>query len=95
LAVVKSPDPPSVLIVEAIEGTRARPSNTVVFNEDGTERLRLSVPSLSETSWRIGYYLAYVDQKEQIVAVYSTRVGDLRGKLDLRTGELMDVHEWR
>src|SRR5437016_2121575 len=90
VSVVESADPPSVLVVEGLEDNTARPSNAIVFNENGTERLRLSAPKLPEASWQIGYYLAYVDVQHQLVAIYSTRVGDLWGRPDLRTGELRE-----
>ncbi|WP_377267978.1 hypothetical protein [Peterkaempfera sp. SMS 1(5)a] len=94
-SVVGRDDPPGVLVVEALEGGAAKPSNAVVFNEDGTERLRLAPPHLPEPSWRIGYYMAYEDPQGRLVAVYATRAGDLWGRPDLTTGELLDVHEWR
>lgn len=95
LSVIESSDPPGVLVVEALENNSVRPSNAVVYNEDGSERLRLKAPELPEPSWRIGYYLAFMDEFDQLIAVYSTRVGDLKGTPDLRTGELFDIGEWR
>ncbi|WP_055591487.1 hypothetical protein [Peterkaempfera griseoplana] len=94
-SVVRCVDPPGVLVVESLEGGSPQPSNAVVFDEDGTERLRLAPPELPEPSWRIGYYLAYEDPQGRLLAVYATRVGDLWGRPDLTTGELLDVHEWR
>lgn len=95
VSVVGWADPPSVLVVEDPEGNAARPSNAVVFDPDGSERLRLAAPPVPEPSWRIGYHTAYIDNQGLIVAVYSTRVGDVWGRPDLRTGELHDVREWR
>ncbi|KDN82363.1 hypothetical protein [Kitasatospora cheerisanensis] len=88
-------DPPSILVVEDPEGSTARPSNALVLNPDGTERLRLEAPQVPEPSWRIGYYTAYPDVDGGIVAVYATRAGDLQGRPDLATGELREVREWR
>lgn len=93
LSVVATAEPPSVLVVEEIDP--ALPCNAVVFNEDGTERLRLEAPDLPEAAWRLGYYLAYVDDQGELTAVYSTSVGDLRVKPDLGTGEVLEIHEWR
>lgn len=94
-SVVAVENPPSVLVVEAIEGSESQPGNAIVFNEDGTERLRLIPPALPEVSWHIGYYMAYIDAAGKLVAVYSTRVGDRWGRPDLSSGELHDVREWR
>ncbi|MEV4555532.1 hypothetical protein AB0K51_00890 [Kitasatospora sp. NPDC049285] len=98
VSVVGFDDPPSILVIEDPEdpaGGTAQPSNALVLNPDGTERLRLAVPDVPEPSWRIGYYTAYPDVDGGIVAVYATRVGDLQGRPDLTTGALHDVREWR
>lgn len=95
VCVVGLNDPPGVLVVEVIGDVAAEPSNALVLGVDGTERLRLAPPPLPERSWRIGYHTAYRDPQGQLVAVYATRVGDLWGRPDLRTGELLDVREWR
>jgi hypothetical protein len=95
VSVVGTDDPPSILVIEDPEGSTARPSNAVVLDPDGTERLRLAAPEVPEPSWRIGYYTAYPEPDGRITAVYATRVGDLQGRPDLTTGELHDVREWR
>ncbi|MFD9128229.1 hypothetical protein [Kitasatospora sp. NPDC059571] len=94
-SVVALADPPGVLVVEEPEGNPARPSNALVLDADGRERLRLAPPPVPEPSWRIGYHTAYRDAEGQLVAVYATQAGDLWGRPDLSTGELRDVREWR
>lgn len=99
LAVIARSDPPCVLVIEAFDVTMADQeevlSNAVVFDIDGTERLRLHPPILPEVMWRIGFYFAYVDDHDQLTVVYSTRAGDVQGAVDLRTGQVTDVRTWR
>lgn len=96
-AVIGRDDPPSVLVIEALTGRAdfRGPSNAVVFNEDGSERLRLVPPPLPEITWRAGFYYAFVDQRDRLVVVYSTQTGDLQGTPNLLTGELSNVNTWR
>ncbi|MEV0719054.1 hypothetical protein [Asanoa sp. NPDC050611] len=84
-------DPPSVIVVERAD----RLDNAVVFEPDGTERLRLRPPAVSpERHWDVGFYVVYAGS-DGLVAVFSTRVGDFWGRPDLLTGELSSVAQWR
>ncbi len=87
-------NPPCVIVVEAVDGAD-RIDNAVVFEPDGTERLRLVPPRLDgDPSWNIGFYAVYADP-HGLVAVFATRVGDFWGRPDLNTGELTSVAQWR
>jgi hypothetical protein len=86
-------DPPSVVVVEAIsDGEQC--DNAVVFDPDGSERLRLQPPTVGDAYSRIGFYTVYVSGG-LLVAVFSTRAGDFWGVPDLLTGELRNVRQWR
>lgn len=88
-------DPPCIIVVEAQSDPRPRLDNAVVFNPDGTQRLRLRPPKVSpEPSWDIGFYAVYAGLTG-LVAVFATRVGDFWGRPDLNTGELRNVAQWR
>lgn len=90
-SVIAWSDPPSVIVVEE----SSRVDNAVVFDPDGTERLRLRPPrTSSERHWDIGFYTVYAEP-HGLVAVFSTQVGDFWGTPDLRTGELANVAVWR
>jgi len=89
------PNPPSIIIVEAPHGSHSRSDNAVVFNPDGTERLRLQPPIVSaERHWDIGFYAVYPGS-DGLIAVFTTQVGDFWGRPDLHTGELNNVAQWR
>ena len=95
LTVTAWPDPPSVIVVEAQQQPHPRIDNAVVFDPDGTERLRLQPPAVSpEPSWDIGFYQVYADPGG-LVAVFATRTGDFWGRPDLTTGELKNIAQWR
>jgi hypothetical protein len=95
LTVTAWPDPPSVIVVEAQQQPHPRTDNAVVFDPDGTERLRLQPPDVSpEPSWDIGFDQVYADASG-LVAVFATRTGDFWGRPDLDTGELMNIAQWR
>jgi hypothetical protein len=66
-----------------------RVDNAVVYDPDGTERLRL-VPPRAGT----GFYAVYPGSTG-LVAVFTTRTGDVWGTPNLSTGELTDVAPWR
>ena len=82
-------------MVEAQPEEQPRPDNAVVYDPDGTTRLRLRPPAVStEPSWDIGFYAVY-PQPTGLVAVFATRVGDFWGRPNLTTGELTNVAQWR
>ena len=88
-------DPPSIIVVEAQTGDQPRLDNAVVFNLDGSARLRLRPPKVvAEPSWNIGFYAVYAEPTG-LVAVFATRVGDFWGRPNLTTGELTTVSQWR
>lgn len=87
-------DPPSVIVVEAIDESGKRLDNAVVYEPDGRERLRLVPPSLGEPHWRRGFYEVYSDPYG-VVAVFTTTVGDFWGRPNLETGALHNVSESR
>ena len=84
------PDPPSVVVVEFMERAPAI-SNAVVFDLDGSERLRLKPPDLPDP---VGFDQVFVS-RAGVVAVFVTRRADYQGEPDLLSGELRNVHEWR
>jgi hypothetical protein len=90
-------NPPCVIVVEAADDERPRLDNAVVFEPDGTERLRLRPPNVaSEPSHNLGFYAVYPDSTSTgLIAVFSTRSGDFWGRPDLQTGELNNVTQWR
>jgi hypothetical protein len=95
LTVTAWPDPPSVIVVEAHQQPNPRIDNAVVFNPDGTERLRLKPPAVSpEPSRDIGFDQVYADPSG-LVAVFATRTGDFWGRPDLTTGEPKNIARWR
>lgn len=84
-----------VLVVEAMPPPEASKDNAVVFDADGTERVRLTPPRTGgEPHWVIGYYTAYLDDGGPVVVV-ATQVGDVWGRVDLAAGTLTDVRPWR
>lgn len=94
-AVVVTANPPGVLIVEALPAGSDRLNNAIVFDPDGTERVRLTPPDVvEEKSWNIGFYTAYNDP-EGLVVVFSTTVGDFWGRPNLITGDIPDIKPWR
>lgn len=93
-AVVMVKEPPGVLVVEPLTESSTL-NDAVVFNPDGTERIRLKHPQVvAEPSWNVGFYAAFEDP-QGLVIVFSTTVGDFWGRPDWETGELRDVREWR
>jgi hypothetical protein len=87
-------DPPSIIVVEEHDSSRPRTDNAAVLDRDGTERLRLRPPISPEPIWDIGFDQVFADPAG-LVAVFSTRVGDLWGRPDLHTGELDTLATWR
>lgn len=85
--------PPCVIVVEAVEGGQ-RTDNAVVFDPDGTERVRLRPPNIGEPHWHIGFDSVF-DSNGQLIAVFATQTGDFWGVPDLTTGELENVAQWR
>ncbi len=87
-------DPPSVIVVVEPEEA-GRLDNAIVYEPDGTERLRLVPPPIGgEPDWKVGFYAVYADP-QGLVAVFTTTNGDYWGRPDLTTGELAGVAEWR
>jgi hypothetical protein len=87
-----------VLVVEALDYTPFTPSdNAVVFDADGSERVRLRPPQglVSEPHWVFGFYAAHLDAAGLPIVVIATQVGDFWGRPDLDAGTLTDVREWR
>lgn len=94
-SVVAWHEPPSVIIVEAPEATADPVRNAVVYDVDGSERVRLVPPDIPAVrSWGREFYVVY-PEPAGLVAVFSTNVGDFWGRPDLVTGELRNVSEWR
>ena len=82
-------------MVEAQQQPHPRTDNAVVFDPDGTERLRLQPPDVSpESSWDIGFDQVYAGPSG-LVAVFATGAGDFWARPDLNTGELMNIAQWR
>jgi hypothetical protein len=92
-AVVAWDEPPSIIVLEPI-GKHL--DNAIVYDVDGTERLRLVPPyaTVRERSWMRGFYTIYVS-RGVLTVVYSTNIGEFWGIPDLTTGELTNVSEWR
>lgn len=87
--------PESVVVVESF-GRNERPvANAVVYNPDGSERLRLSPPAIDEIrdSW-IGFDQVFVGE-DGLVAVFIAVGGFFWGVPDLTTGEIRLVAPWR
>lgn len=82
--------PPSIVIVEKPDHLPCM-DNAVVYEVDGTERLRLTPPSLQD-----GLCFDQVfSSRGKLVAVFATRHGDWQGEPDLLTGSLQNLREWR
>ena len=79
-----------VVIVEALDGAGGS-SNAILFDLDGTERLRLQPPPVSDP---IGFDQVF-QSRAGVIAVFATRQGDLQGRPNFSTGLLEDVREWR
>jgi hypothetical protein len=82
-------EPASVIVVEALELSAL--NNAVVYDPDGSVRLRLSPPALRNI---IGFDQVFVSGND-LVTVVATRGAQFQGDLDLRTGELSNVRDWR
>lgn len=79
-----------IVVVEAIK-IPSIGSNAVVYNSDGTERLRLQPPLVSDP---IGFDQVF-QSRAGVTAVFATRKGDVHGRPNFATGLLEDVREWR
>lgn len=87
-----------VLVLEALDYTPfSATDNAVVFDADGSERVRLHPPQglVAEPHWVFGFYAAHLDAGGLPVVVVATQVGDFWGRPDLAAGTLTDVREWR
>ncbi len=82
-------EPDSVVVVE--DAITSGPANAIVYEPDGTERLRLHPPALPNP---IGFDQVF-QSVDRIEAVFVTRQGDVHGEPDLLSGELRDVRDWR
>ena len=82
-------DPPSIVVVEHVWS--AGPSNAVVYDLDGKERVRLQPPPLPGL---IGFWEVFAS-RTGVEAVLLTRGEQFHGQPDLVSGELSNVHEWR
>lgn len=82
-------DPPSVVLVEEISSSG--PTNAVVYELDGRERVRLRPPDLSTM---MGFDQVF-QSSAGVVAVVITRQGDFQGEPDLISGELRNIRDWR
>lgn len=83
-------DPPSVVVVEAMPGSPG-PSNAVVYEVDGTERVRLIPPDVPEP---IGFDQVF-RSRAGVEAVFASRKIDVHGDPNLLDGTLRNVREWR
>lgn len=79
-----------IVVVEAIHDG-ASTSNAVVYNLDGTERLRLQPPAAPEP---LGFDRVF-QSRAGATAVVATRKADVRGRPNFSTGLLEGVGEWR
>ncbi|GGK40617.1 hypothetical protein GCM10010124_36780 [Pilimelia terevasa] len=94
-SVVLAPATNVVVVVDS-SPNGSKLSNAVLFDCNGCEIRRLKPPNIwSEPSWRLGFYFVMLEPDDSIRAVFSTTVGDVSGIVDLNTGELIDVAEWR
>jgi hypothetical protein len=82
-------EPPVVIVVEPLE--YSAPRNAVVFEPDGSERLRLIGP---KSAGVIGFDQVF-QSRGVVEAVLFTHGADLHGEPDFATGELRNVAEWR
>lgn len=81
--------PPSVVIVEGLDGGLS--SNAVVYDLDGTERIRLVPPEVTDP---IGFDQVFVGP-DGVTAVFASRGLDLHGRPDLASGVIASWSEWR
>lgn len=81
--------PPCIVIVEPLE--LSGPSNALVLNPDGSERLRLIPPKVE---YELGFDQVFASSMG-IEAVFSGRFRDVHGEPDFETGALRNVCEWR
>jgi hypothetical protein len=99
VSVVAWHDPPCVIVVEPFgEPTGrwdGRKRNAIVYNADGSERVRLIPPERFAGSFHpVGFYAVYRD-RSGLVAVVTIPGADFWGRPNLDTGELTNVSEWR
>ena len=81
--------PPCVVIVEGPDGGSR--SNAVVYDLDGTERIRLLPPEVADP---IGFDQVFVG-RDGVTAVFASRSLDLHGHPDLDSGATATWSEWR
>lgn len=96
-------DPPSVVVVQGWwtlpggygPGTRGQhfegTSNAVVYELDGSERVRLAPPDVRAP---VGFNQVFASTTAN-EAVFTTETHDVHGDPDLLTGEVRDWREWR
>jgi len=85
-----------VLVVESADKDKLK-DNIVIYTEDGSERFRVSVPSVSEYS-KIGegyFYGADFEEDGSCTVYLNDGAVDYKVKLDIETGELSDFEQTR
>lgn len=81
--------PPFVVLVEPWE--LSGPRNAVVFEADGSERLRLIPP---QVEYPLGFDQVFASSAG-VEAVFSGRFRDVHGEPDFQSGIIHNVREWR
>ncbi|ROQ88974.1 hypothetical protein EDE04_7367 [Streptomyces sp. 2132.2] len=87
-----------VLVIEALNIQPFTPvDNAVLYRADGSEMFRLSPPRemSSDPNAVFGFYTAHLGAEGVPVLVIATRAGDVQGRLDVRSGKVLDTRTWR
>ncbi|MEV6581174.1 hypothetical protein AB0M92_23725 [Streptomyces sp. NPDC051582] len=87
-----------VLVVEALNTQPFTPvDNAVLYQADGSEKFRLTPPRemSGDPNAVFGFYTAYLGAEGVPVLVIATRAGDLQGRVDVRSGKVLDTRTWR
>jgi hypothetical protein len=80
-----------VVVVEAFTIESPNPSNAVVYNLDGTERLRLQPPVVRTP---LGFDQVF-PSRAGVEAVFSAYEAHVHGHPDFESGVVHDWQEWR
>ncbi|MFE5809053.1 hypothetical protein [Streptomyces sp. NPDC056491] len=89
---------PLVLVVEALDPTPfTRSDNAVVHRADGSELYRLRPPRdlLRDPNDVHGFHLALPQDGRPLLIVVTRNAGDFQGRIDLDTGEIVEINTWR